>query len=447
MQLPEDFKNKYHDLLGDDYQSFIDSFDDDSYNAFRTNPLKPKADVHLDRSRPIAYTENGYYGKVSGKTVEHQSGYVYSQEPSAMYVAEVANPTPGDKVLDLCAAPGGKSTHLAGLMQNKGLLVSNEIDRGRAKVLVENLERFGVFDPLILNEDPKTLSKHFPRYFDKILIDAPCSGEGMFRKNHEATKYWSKDYPRECAIRQKEIVAEAIKMLKPGGQLIYSTCTFAPEEDEQIIAWILDNYDFKTLPIKKYDGMVSGKPEWADGNEALKNTIRLFPHLFKGDGHFIAKLQSLSSGKSKKIKHQTGNASTEVRREWEEFCKRNFQNDFYPHHLLEFGKMLSSFNPEIPNLNGLKVMRPGTPLGMIKKNRIEPAYALALAINPHDVKNVIEIDDNQWDRYVHGDTITVDAKLKKGWYLIQCRSMNIGFGKVVNGTLKNFFPKGLRFKV
>ncbi len=290
------------------------------------------------------------------------------------------------------------------------------------------------------------MASHFKHYFDKILIDAPCSGEGMFRKNHEATKYWSIDYPKECAIRQKEIITEAVKMLKPGGQLIYSTCTFAPEEDEQIIAWILENYNFTILPIPKYEGMVDGKPAWANGEEDLTKTVRLFPHLFRGDGHFVAKLQNNDLKSINKFNPQKSNVKPDIQKEWEKFNNDTFV-DFDPKNLLKFGDMLYSFNPEIPNLQGLKVMRPGTPLGIVKKNRIEPSYGLSLAINPKNVKRKIQIDRNQWKAYVHGDTIKVDKDLNKGWYLIQCDEMAVGFGKVVNGTLKNFFPKGLRFKV
>ncbi|NDR76565.1 RsmF rRNA methyltransferase first C-terminal domain-containing protein [Fructilactobacillus sanfranciscensis] len=445
MELPEKFKSKYKRLLGEEYENFIKSFDEEADHGFRINRLKPKANLQINTKEPIEYVDNGFIGKIDGKSAEHQSGYIYSQEPSAMFVAQVADPKPGEKILDLCAAPGGKSTQLASLMNNQGLLVSNEIDRGRAKILVENIERFGVKNPLILNEDPANLSKHFKKYFDKILIDAPCSGEGMFRKNHDATNYWSEDYPKECATLQREIVKKAVKMLKPGGQIIYSTCTFAPEEDEQIIAWLVDNYNFKILPIEKFKGMSSGRPAWANGNPDLSKTVRLFPHLFRGDGHFVAKLQSLDDGKIGKIKYQRSNVSGNLKKDWEKFNYDNFVN-FDPHPLLKFGETLYSFNPEIPDLNGLKVMRPGTPLGQIKKNRIEPAYGLALEINPEHVKNKLNITRDEWKLYVHGDTIPTDSNLEKGWYLLICDGMSIGFGKVVSGTIKNFFPKGLRFK-
>lgn len=246
----------------------------------------------LDLSDPVPYSQWGYYGKVAGHSLDHQSGAVYSQEPSAMFVGEVAAPKPGQRVLDLCASPGGKSTHLGSFLQGSGLLVSNEIMGKRAKVLAENTERFGLTNTLVLNEDPTSIAKTFPVYFDQVLVDAPCSGEGMFRKDPDAMSYWTPDYPIACANRQREILSEAVKVLKPGGELIYSTCTFAPEEDEQMIAWLLATYPaFEIVPIAKTAGIIDGKPEWADGNPELAGTARLFPHLMRGEGHFVAKLR------------------------------------------------------------------------------------------------------------------------------------------------------------
>ncbi|USS85770.1 RsmF rRNA methyltransferase first C-terminal domain-containing protein [Fructilactobacillus myrtifloralis] len=446
MELPTQFKAKYQRLLGDQFPAFLQSFAEAPQHGFRLNPLKPPANPAVDQSRSIPNVHDGYYGKVDGKSPAHQSGYVYSQEPSAMLVAEAVAPKPGERVLDLCAAPGGKSTQLAGLMQNQGLLVANEIDRGRAKVLVENLERFGVWNPLILNERPDRLSPAFPAYFDKILVDAPCSGEGMFRKNPTATTYWDTDYPAACAVRQREILQEAVKMLKPGGQLVYSTCTFAPEEDEQIIAWLLDQYPLELVALDKSAGMSDGRPEWANGNPDLQRALRLFPQSFAGDGHFIAKLQSTATGKPVKIRGQRSNVAGAERKEWQQFVAQNL-TDFKAGSLLQFGEQLYSFNPEIPDLQGLRVMRPGTPLGTLKKHRIEPSYGLAMVLRPEQAQRTLTISYDQWQQYVHGDTFSTDAELPKGWYLLLYQQMPVGFGKVVNGTVKNFFPKGLRFQV
>ncbi|GAA6114751.1 RsmF rRNA methyltransferase first C-terminal domain-containing protein [Apilactobacillus apinorum] len=446
MELPADFKNKYQKLMGDDADSFFKSLDQETNPGYRVNPLKEYV-VTENGEDAIDYCQYGYYGDVNGKSVEHQSGAIYSQEPSAMYVGEVADITPGDYVLDLCASPGGKTTHVASYMQNQGLLVTNEIDYKRAKVLVENVERFGIRNALILNENPNNLAKHFPRFFDKILIDAPCSGEGMFRKNNDAIKYWNAEYPVECAIRQKEIIEQAVKMLKPGGKIIYSTCTFAPEEDEQIVEWMHDEFDFTIEPIRKYEGMVDGKPDWANGNQDLTNTVRLFPNHFKGEGHFISKLSSNDNGSAKKIKHRLqGNLTQDDKKLWDEFKQTNLVN-FAPKHLILFGDQLYSFDNTLPDLKGLKVMRPGLHLGTIKKKRFEPSYALALALHSDEVVNRLEITEDDWKQYVHGDTISCDQSLSKGWYQLICKKQPVAFGKVVNGTVKNFFPKGLRFNI
>ena len=309
MDLPKEFIEKYQKLLGDEAEAFLASLDEKSVIGFRLNPLKRHyKDVDYDLTASVPFAQDGFIGKVSGRSLEHQAGYVYSQDLSAMYVAAVANAQPGDKVLDLCAAPGGKSTQLAEQLNNQGLLVSNEINTKRAKILAENMERIGAKNVIITNESPDNLAKVFKGYFDKIVVDAPCSGEGMFRKDHSAVKYWHKDYPAECAHRQKLILEEAMKMLKTGGELVYSTCTFAPEEDEQIVAWLLENYDLTLEPITKYDGMDSGRPEFADGNEDLTKTIRLMPHHFEGEGQFLAKLKfngeavSVAKKKAKKKK-------------------------------------------------------------------------------------------------------------------------------------------------
>ncbi|GLB46836.1 23S rRNA methyltransferase [Philodulcilactobacillus myokoensis] len=448
MILPKEFINKYTKLLGKKSQAFFDSFNQPSYHGFRINPLKAHQPVEESLNHPIQYTHQlGYFGKVNGKTIDHQSGAVYSQEPSAMYVGEVANPKPGEKVLDLCAAPGGKTTHLASFMKNKGLLVTNEIIKKRAKILLENVERFGIQNAMILNETPDRLAKYFPRYFDKILVDAPCSGEGMFRKNPNATKYWNPNYSAECAKRQREILIQAVKMLRPGGELIYSTCTFAPEEDEQIIAWLLDQFSFELEPIHKYHGMVDAKPEWANQNSQIKNAVRLFPYLIKGEGHFIAKLKLTTIGKSKKIKKpQQSNLNQDQLKRWRQFQKHHF-NHFDPKHLITFGDELYAYYPKIPNLKGLKVVRPGLHLGTFKKHRFNPSYALALAIHPDQYNQCLNINNDQWKKYVHGDIFKINEDKPKGWYLLICKHQPIGFGKIVNHTVKNFFPKGLRFSI
>lgn len=453
MKLPKEFIDKYRQLLGDEAEDFFNSFQNESLNGYRTNPLKLDRVINQNylTNPKIDYCETGYYGRVDGKSIDHTSGYIYSQEPSAMYVGEVIDAQPGERILDLCAAPGGKSTHLVGKMNNDGLLVSNEIFKKRANILAENLERWGATNTVITNESPDKLVPKFTSFFDRILVDAPCSGEGMFRKDPDAISYWNLDYPHECAKRQREILTAAMKMLRPGGILVYSTCTFAPEEDEQIIAWLLDHYPaLNVVPINKYDGMDEGRPQWADNNPELTKTVRLFPQNIKGEGHFIAKLRLAKNDKSDSRDSQVATKLDKLGLTKEQ---QTLLTDFAEEELvrvnfnrfLTFGDQLYAVPDDMPSLDHLSVIRPGLHLGTFKKHRFEPSFALALVLTAEDVKNKIEITIDQWRSYVHGDTLDLDQELKKGWYLLICQGHSVCFGKVVNRTVKNFYPKGLRF--
>lgn len=455
MQLPAAFIEKYQRLLGDEAPAFFASFDQPSHSGFRTNPLKDgQPTASLAGATPIEHVANGWRGKVDGKSLDHVTGWVYSQEPSAMTVAEIADPQPGERVLDLCAAPGGKSTQLIAKMGDQGLLVANEIFKKRAAVLAENLERWGAKQAVVTNAAPDQLEPHFPDFFDRIVIDAPCSGEGMFRKEPAGLEYWHPDYPAECANRQRKILASAMTMLKPSGTLVYSTCTFAPEEDEQIIAWLLQEYPhLELVPIEKAPGMDDGRPDWADGNPDLAKCGRIFPHHFAGEGHFFAKLVDTrpapASAPAKKTKKK-GKAPVDAQLrltkaeaglvlDW----LTEMIPDYHPQRLVKFGSQVYAVPEAMPALTDLSLQRPGLHLGTLKKNRFEPAHALALASRPVEVTNLAELDLDQWRQYVHGDTVPVEAA--KGWALVVCEGHACGWGKVVNGTLKNFYPKGLRF--
>ncbi|MCH5463723.1 RsmF rRNA methyltransferase first C-terminal domain-containing protein [Levilactobacillus tujiorum] len=448
MNLPKDFITKYRQLLGAEADDFLASFETTSLSGYRINPSRHHLPTELTATPQVPYEPWGHFGTVGGRTLTHQSGAVYSQEPSAMFVGATAAPQPGEKVLDLCAAPGGKTTHLASYLQGTGLLVTNEINRKRVKVLAENVERFGVRSAVILNDSPDRLSPVFTDYFDKVLVDAPCSGEGMFRKDPEAMSYWSLDYVQECATRQREIMTEALKMVKPGGQLIYSTCTFAPEEDEQMMAWVLKNFpDFRLVPIKKVGGVVDARPEWADGNPELAKAARLFPHLMSGEGHFVAKLErAAGDGQSVHRQAKLGNPLTaDQRKLWQSFAQQVGVSEFPD--LVTVKDQLFAVPAGLPDLKKCHVFRPGLHLGTFKKNRFEPAYALALASDPQTVQQVLSITTDQWKAWVHGETFTLEAAPQKGWYLLTCADQPVGFGKVVGNTVKNFFPKGLRFTV
>lgn len=441
--------------MGAEANEFLAALNQPSYSGFRENPLKngqPTSAINQSIGK-VPYVSTGYYGQVNGKSLDHVTGWVYSQEPSAMFVGEVVDPQPGDRVFDLCAAPGGKTTHLIGKMNNEGLLVANEIFPKRAKILAENLERWGAKNAVVTSESPADLEKQFPKYFDRILVDAPCSGEGMFRKEPAGIEYWSPDYPAECANRQQKILASAMKMLKPGGVLVYSTCTFAPEEDEQNISWLLNNYPhLELMAIKKAAGMDDGRPEWADNNSDLKKTVRLFPHHIKGEGHFIAKLINKTPAavpekhkkKNKRKKQSIVRPDKTQLKLFEQFQTKVFPN-YQPHQLILFGDQLYDLPLEEDKMAGLNVLRPGLHLGTFKKNRFEPSLAWALASLPDETEQVIELDEDQWRQYVHGDVINIADNQANGWYLLVCNRHSAGFGKLVNGTVKNFYPKGLRF--
>ncbi|WBS99764.1 RsmF rRNA methyltransferase first C-terminal domain-containing protein [Lacticaseibacillus paracasei] len=442
MQLPEAFKEKYTRLLGDEAAAFLATFEAPAESGFRRDPAKPWP---LDESltEPIPWSPWGYYGKVAGNDIDHVAGLVYSQEPSAQFVGTVAAPKPGERVLDLCAAPGGKSTQLACYLGDTGLLVSNEINGPRSKVLSGNLERWGTRQILVTNNDPDTLAKAWPQMFDRILVDAPCSGEGMFRKDPDAIQYWHADYPAQCAERQKQILKAAVKMLAPGGTLIYSTCTFSPEEDEQIIAWLLANNAFTLTPIKQYPGMEAGRPAWADGNPELAKTVRLFPHRLRGEGHFVAKLRLAGAPASHQparlpLKPLAKPAKDEVDAFVATSLTKQPSGLFYRH-----GDFLSILPTTMIPFEHVKVVRAGLELGSFRKKRFEPSHSLATALNPDDFQTVIEVDADGYARYRHGETLPSKVSGKR-FVLLTFEHKPFAIGKLVNGTIKNYYPKGLR---
>ncbi|VDG19751.1 RNA methyltransferase [Lactobacillus sp.] [Lactiplantibacillus mudanjiangensis] len=447
MKLPAAFITKYQQLLGDEADAFFAAFDEPVEKGFRVNPNKAVTPaMQAKMTDPIAYSKIGYYGKVNGNALEHLAGAVYSQEPSAMTVGEVARPALNERVLDLCAAPGGKTTHLLSYLQQTGLLVTNEINPKRVTALGDNVERYGARNAVITNESPAHLAKAFPGFFDRILVDAPCSGEGMFRKDPDAMQYWSTDYPAECATRQREILTETVKMLRPGGHLIYSTCTFAPEEDEQMMAWLLATYpEFELEPIEKVAGMVDAKPEWADGNPELKKAARLFPHLMRGEGHFIAKLVYHGTTKPKNLRTVRDELKPDQRKLWAQAQKQLRLPNFNDLALQVHGDQLYGVPELMPMTRKLKVFRSGIHLGTFKKKRFEPSYALALASDDLDLPK-LAITHDQWATYVHGETFDLDAAVAtNGFMVLTCDNLPVGFGKAVGRTVKNFFPKGLRF--
>lgn len=433
MQLPIDFKEKYTRLLGKQSPAFFASFEEEAVLAFRTNPLKERQQLFSDK---IPEMEWSYYGKISGKSPEHVTGLVYSQEPAAQMVGQIACPDKGMKVLDLAAAPGGKSTHLLSYLGNTGLLVSNEISKKRSKVLVENIERFGARNVVVTNESADRLAKIFPSYFDMIVLDAPCSGEGMFRKDPDAIQYWSKNYPVQCASLQREILESALNMLASNGQLIYSTCTWSPEENEDVVTWLLKNYNLELIDIPKINGMVEGigYPEVA----------RMYPHHFAGEGQFVAKFRFLGEANQKKLKPGKTNLNREQQALWKDFEQKHLKVQL--DGLLQvFGDNLYLLPQGLPDLSKVKIARNGLHLGTFKKKRFEPSFALGLVLHSTEVRNRVEISLEDFPTYATGHTVAVSKDLPNGWYQVAVKGNGFGFAKIVSGTLKNGFPKGLRF--
>ncbi|VTT07436.1 NOL1/NOP2/sun family protein [Streptococcus gordonii] len=434
MRFPTGFEEKYQRLLGKEAASFFSTFDQEPISAFRTNPLK---EGQVSFSNPIPGTKWGYYGKVSGKSSEHVTGLIYSQEPAAQMVAQAAHPHEGMRVLDLAAAPGGKSTHLLSYLNNTGLLVSNEINNKRSKILVENIERFGARNVLVTNESAERLAKVFSSFFDLIVLDAPCSGEGMFRKQPDAMDYWSLDYPAQCAALQREILEDAVKMLANGGELVYSTCTWAPEENEEIVAWLLDEFPLELVDIPKLNGMTPGidYPE----------TARMYPHYFKGEGQFVAKFRFVGEHKLPKLKPVRSNLTADQRSLWQSFQKEHLKIELKG-DLQTFGDQLYLLPLGLPDLSKIKIARNGLHLGTFKKKRFEPSFALGLALEPSEVKNKLELSQQDFEVYVGGETLQIKEPLPNGWYQLLIHGNGLGFAKLANQTLKNYFPKGLRFR-
>lgn len=450
--LPEQFLNRMKDLLGKEYGDFLASYDRPNIQSLRVNLLKGQESVLLKKvdflEETVPWAEGGYYYKKEarpGRHPFHEAGVYYIQEASAMAPAAYLAPRPGERILDLCAAPGGKSTQIASAMRGKGFLVCNEIHPQRAKILAGNIERMGIGNALVVNHEPDFLARHFPAYFDKILVDAPCSGEGMFRKSQEAVEEWSPENVKMCAERQRNILESAAVMLRAGGRLVYSTCTFAPEEDEGTISHFLKEHpEFYLEEIEKYPGMTEGMASGKETDIAgIEKTVRLWPHKLKGEGHFVASLKKEDEAEDGALNlgvEEKGISPKECG-QWEEF-KREYLKASLPGVYIRFGQQLYLLPEGMPALAGLKVLRAGLHLGTFKKNRFEPAHALALFLKPEEVKNTLDLSLTEASSYLLGQTLPTEGE--KGWYLISVEGYSLGWGKLAGGVMKNHYPKGLR---
>lgn len=565
VQLPLAFLNRMQSLLGEEYDSFLSSYDNPKHVGIRVNTLKIDVDEFLKISpfelKPIPWCSTGFYVDESEKPGKHpyyHAGLYYIQEPSAMSPAEALNAVPGDRVLDLCAAPGGKSTQIGAKLQGKGLLVTNDISADRTKALAKNIELYGVRNAVVLNETPERIAKSFPHYFNKIIIDAPCSGEGMFRKDEDMIRQWDKHSVAKCTMMQRDILKTAASLLSPGGTIVYSTCTFAPEENEGMIAEFLqNNAEFEIVPLPADSGFSPGRPDWiadAAGEVTIPDSVkaqtagcgRLWPHKIEGEGHFLAILrhtgdivkaldidkntasgmasdpsEGFSDQRFDKREHPRGTGisgkhnssrsnSDNGRRHGSEHSRENSNQHAKQHtnrHTKQHSKQhskelsrehgrghskqgnkglneqemldnwsafaseqlaiqageqplffggnayLSPLNKD--RLNGLKTVRPGWYVGTSKNGRFQPGHPLATALNPNEAARVLELLSREAEtvRYLKGETLEIpESRIirqagvsPKGYVLVTVDGYSLGWGKWLDGMLKNEYPAGWRW--
>ena len=427
--LPEAFLSRMQAQLGSEYSQYLASLDRPRAVALRFNPMKGNAPQLPFVQAEVPWEPQGYYYDPTarpGLHPFHEAGVYYLQEASAMSAVALLDPQPGERVCDLCAAPGGKTTQIAGRMMGQGFLLCNEWSPKRSKILSQNIERMGVPNALVTNEHPENLAKRLPAFFDRVLIDAPCSGEGMFRKEEAAITDWSEETVAMCARRQQEILRSGAVLVRPGGRLVYSTCTFAPAENEETVeAFLAQHPDFV---LEEVDA------PWF--TRVGTGQFRLWPHKLLGEGHFVAVLRKIA-GEEADIALQPGE---KLPKEWLTFAK-DMGIRLPQGKAVAFGSTLYWAPEDLPLLRGLKVLRPGLELGEVKKGRFEPAHALALYLK--DCVNCVSLDPDGSEirAYLHGDVIP--AKVK-GWCLVKVGNYPIGWGKGDTNVLKNHYPKGLR---
>ena len=462
MNLPIEFEKKMKAFLGNEWDDFLYSYDNNRFQALRFNTLKVQSPeermrilkvLGISSDKRVSWADEAYYFDENvrpGKHPYHEMGLYYIQEPSAMSAAALLAPKPGMRVLDLCAAPGGKSTQLATYLGDSGLLVSNEINTQRSRILSQNIERMGIKNAIVTNEDSFVLASHFPGFFNAIQVDAPCSGEGMFRKLPEAIEQWSMENVAICAARQKEILDNAAVMLKPGGTIVYSTCTFSKEENEDVIEYFLERH-----------------PDFT-----LEEMERFWPHKVDGEGHFVAKLvrrgsvdtdlkadrKTKKNKNSKNRKNETKPALTKENMKLlseflDETISENMAAWIKNSRLVMFGEQLYRLPDMEVDIKGLKVQRAGLHIGEFKKQRFEPSHSLALALKISEAKNVVKLtwDDPQTTGFFNGQSVMLSdeqtAECKKGWALVCVDGYPAGWGKVNGAQVKNHYPKGLRNKI
>ena len=427
--LPEAFLERMKAQLGAEYADFLRSLERPRAVALRFNPLKGQRPDLPFVGEPVPWEREGFYYDPQsrpGLHVFHEAGVYYLQEASAMAPVALLDPQPGERVCDLCAAPGGKTTQIAGRMLGEGFLLCNEWSPKRAKILSRNIERMGIANALVTNEHPATLASRFAGQFDRVLVDAPCSGEGMFRKEEAAVTDWSQETVEMCARRQAEILHSGAQLVRPGGRLVYSTCTFAPEEDEQAVAEFLSTHP-------EFEPEVIETPWFVPGENG---SHRMWPHKLLGEGHFAAVLRK----KGDEEADFQPLAGAKLPKEWQQFAKE-MGISLPAGKALLFGQSLYWVPEGMPDIARLKVLRPGLELGIAKKDRFEPAHALALWLDGCASVQDYPAGSAEMAKYLHGEVLPSD---KKGWTLVTADGFSIGWGKGDGKVLKNHYPKGLR---
>lgn len=435
----EQFDARMKSLLKDEYDDFKKALLEKPVKGLYLNRNKKNVERVLDQNyvehHPIV--ENGYLYDENyhpGRSAYFLAGLYYIQEPSAMLVADALPIEPDDFVLDMCAAPGGKSCEIASRLTGEGVLIANDIEASRARILSENIERFGLDNTIVTNVDPMRFTKQFQEAFDKIILDAPCSGEGMFRKLEQAVDTWSEEKVLECAHIQKNLLKGAYDMLKQGGMVIYSTCTYSYEENEAMVHYAVDELGFELLPLNKSNGLCPGVD--------LDEVVRCYPHHYRGEGHFIALLRKPGNSSRKQVRTIKPSVNLADLKVLEAFYQENL-NKKVPSYIIENNGHLYAVKKNFPELKGIRVLRNGLYLGEVRKNRFIPSYSLALTLTKQDVKRSYDYpsESEEIKKYIHGETL--EGTGEKGFGVIFVDGYPLSFYKESN-QVKNLFPKGLR---
>lgn len=455
MNLPGEFKKKYQQLMEPgEYSDFLESFSRPKISGLRVNRLKIDVSQWLEISpfkmSPVPWARDGFYLNEDERPGTHpyyHAGLYYIQEPSAMLPAEVLDARPGDRVLDLCAAPGGKTVRLAADMDNRGLLVSNDINPKRIKALKKNIELCGIINTVITNDSPENLARVYEGFFNKILLDVPCSGEGMFRKDPDAIRSWIRYKPNEWQGLQRLIFDRAYQMLAPGGTLVYSTCTFNPGENEQNIAYFLKNYpDLYLKEIPKNHGIEPGRPDWADGNPELLKTARLWPHRVNGEGHFAAYFGRLGgeggNNPGQECRAETGPESN-IPGCFYDFIEEMI-NKKVKGNLSVRGNEIHLMPEGYEPRGKIKTVKTGLCLGSVEHDKFVPSQSFIMSLKWNEIKRgkSLPLDDPLLLRYLKGETLSLEGE--KGYIGTGVENYPLGWGKFEENRLKNLYPRGWR---